>query len=134
MLVGVDSSTSRSVGASETGKRRQKQKLIHNQHFGDNTVSERSIKTGIRTCFLCPTEWQALLCPAHCEDVDQVLRVRLESRQSEVLPGGGQPLILRPPTIYHLVTNAEASDFSLGRLPVDGEGVGHDLRELQTNW
>lgn len=72
--------------------------------------------------------------PAHCEDVDQVLRVRSESRQGEVVPGGGQPLVLGPPAADHLVADAVASDFALGSEPVDGKGVGEDLGESQADW
>lgn len=38
MLVGVESSTSRSVGASETGKREARDKI--NKQHDDNTVSD----------------------------------------------------------------------------------------------
>lgn len=51
-----------------------------------------------------------------------------------MVPGGGQPLILRPPTSDHLVTDAVTSDLALGSVPVDGEGVGEDLRETQAHW
>jgi len=91
-------------------------------------------KSCIHTCFLFPAERQALLDPAHGVDVDQVLRVWIESCQSEVGPGWGQPLILGPPTTCHLVTDAVTSDFALGSEPVDGERVGKDFRETEANW
>lgn len=91
--------------------------------------SKQSLKSGVHTCFLFPTERQALLCEADCVDVDQVLSVWSESGQSEVVPGGGQTLILGSPTTGHLVTDAVTSDFALGSEPVDGKRVGQDLRE-----
>lgn len=51
-----------------------------------------------------------------------------------MVPGGGQPLILGPPAADHLVTDTVSSDFALWSEPVDGEGVGEDLRETQANW
>lgn len=92
------------------------------------------MKSGFHTCLLFPVERQALLSPAHCEDVDQVLRVCNESRQSEVVPGWGQTLVLGPAAADHLVTHTVAGDFALGGEPVDGEGVGEDLRETQADW
>lgn len=47
---------------------------------------------------------------------------------------GGQPLILGPSSADHLVTDTVTSDFTLGSKPVDGKGVGEDLRETQANW
>lgn len=86
------------------------------------------------TCLLRPAERQALSGPAHRVDVDQVFRVCCESRQGEVVPGRRQPLVLGPPAADHLVTDAVAGDFALGSEPVDGEGVGEDLRETQADW
>lgn len=71
---------------------------------------------------------------AHSIDADQVFGVRIEPSQSEVVPGGGQPLILGPAATHHLVANAVAGDFALGSEPVDGEGVGENLRETQIDW
>lgn len=85
------------------------------------------------TCLLFPTEWQALLRPAHCKDVHQVLRVWSESCQGEVVPGGGQPLVLGSPAADHLITDTVTGDSALGSEPVDGKGVGEDLRETQAN-
>lgn len=51
-----------------------------------------------------------------------------------MVPGGGQPLILGPAAAHHLVANAVAGDFALGGEPVDGEGVGENLRETQIDW
>lgn len=96
--------------------------------------SKSSIKYRFRTRLLIPAEWQALLGPAHCVDVDQVLRVCNKSCQSEVAPGGRQPLVLSPPAAGHLVTDTVTGDFALGSKPVDGEGVGVDLRETQIHW
>lgn len=46
-----------------------------------------------------------------------------------MVPGRGQPLVLGPPAAGHLVADTVAGDFALGSEPVDGEGVGEDLRE-----
>lgn len=51
-----------------------------------------------------------------------------------MVPGRGQPLILGPPAADHLVANTVTADFALGSEPVDGEGVGRDLRETQGDW
>lgn len=51
-----------------------------------------------------------------------------------MVPGGGQPLVLGPPAAHHLVTDTVTGDFALGSEPVDGKGVGEDLREAQANW
>lgn len=83
------------------------------------------------TCLLFPSERDALLRAAHGIDADQVIGVRSEPRQGEVVPGGGQPLILGPAAAHRLVANAVAGDFALGREPVDGEGVGENLGETQ---
>lgn len=48
-----------------------------------------------------------------------------------MVPGGGQPLVLGPPATDHLVADTVAGDFALGSVPVDGKGVGEDLRETQ---
>lgn len=74
------------------------------------------------------------MCAAHSVDGDQVLFVRSESCQGEVVPGRGQPLILGPPAADHLVANTVTADFALGSEPVDGEGIGRDLRETQGDW
>lgn len=44
------------------------------------------IKSGFLTRLLFPAERLALLCPAHCEDVHQVLGVCGETCQGEVVP------------------------------------------------
>lgn len=93
-----------------------------------------SVESRFRTCLLFPTERQALFCTAHSKDADQVLGVWSESRQGEVVPGGGQPLVLGPSAADHLVADTVTSDLALGCEPVDGEGVGVDLREPQVNW
>lgn len=93
-----------------------------------------NLKSGCHTCLLCPTKWLALLCPAHCEDVDQVVSVWGESCQGEVVSGGGKSLVLGPATADHLVSDTVTSDFALGSEPVDGKGVGEDFREAQVNW
>lgn len=85
------------------------------------------------TCFLFPREGQALLRAAHSKDADQIFCVWSESCQGEVVPGGGQPLILGPPTTDHLVADAVTSDLALGGEPMDGKGVGENLRETQAN-
>lgn len=86
------------------------------------------------TRLLLPSERQALLSTVHSVDADQVFGVWGKPRQGEVVPGGGQPLILGPAAAHHLVANAVAGDFALGSEPVDGEGVGENLRETQLNW
>lgn len=86
------------------------------------------------TCLLNSSERRALLRAAHGIDADQVFGVWIEPSQSEVVPGGGQPLILGPAAAPHLVSNAVAGDFALGSEPVDGEGVGENLRETQIDW
>lgn len=105
-------------------------------HHDGNLVSNwriAHIKSGFHTCLLFPAERQALLRPAHCVDVDQVLCVWSESCQGKVVPGGGQPLVLDPPGAVRHVTDTVTRDFALGSDPVDGEGVGEDLRETQAN-
>lgn len=98
------------------------------------TAGYQVLSSGFRTCLLFPAERQALFRAAHCEDADQVLGVCSESCQGEVVPGGGQPLVLGPPAADHLVADTVAGDFALGSEPVDGKGVGVDLRETQGNW
>ena len=71
--------------------------------------------------------------PAHGVDVDQVPCVSGESRQGEVVPGRGQPLVLGPPSADHQVADTVPGDFALGSEPVDGEGVGEDLSEAQAD-
>ena len=46
----------------------------------------KMIKSGFLTRLLFPAERLALLCPAHCEDVHQVLGVCGETCQGEVVP------------------------------------------------
>lgn len=86
------------------------------------------------TCLLNSSKWHALLRAAHSIDADQVFRVRIEPCQGEVVPGGGQPLVLGSAATRHLMANAVAGDFALGSEPVDGEGVGENLREMQFDW
>lgn len=93
-----------------------------------------SPESAFRTRLLVPSERQALLRAAHCVDVDQVLCVWSQSCKGEVVPGWGQPLVLGPPAAGHLVADTVAGDFALGSQPVDGKGVGEDLRETQRNW
>lgn len=51
-----------------------------------------------------------------------------------MVPGGGQPLVLSPSTIGRLVTDTVTGDFAQRSEPVDGEGVGENLRETQIHW
>ena len=92
-----------------------------------------SIKSRFHTCLLFPIERQALLGPADREDVDQVLGVWSEACQGEVVPGGGQPLVLHPPAADHVVADTVTGDFALGSEPAEGEGIGEDLRETQAH-
>lgn len=139
MLVGVESSTSRSVGASETGEKKEKTETMKLKGstwwlYGVEMEEGSNTKSGFLTRLLCPAERLAVLCAAHCEDVHQVLGVCGETCQGEVVPWWGQPLVLGPSAAGHLVADAITGDFALGSEPVDGEGVGKDLRETQADW
>lgn len=116
---------------------REKSRGQNNKQPDDDIVSNwraSCIKSAFRTRLLFPTERQALFRAAHCVDADQVLCVWSQSCQGEVVPGWGQPLVLGPPAADHLVADTVTGDFALGSQPVDGKGVGEDLRETQRNW
>lgn len=84
MLVGVESSTSRSVGASETVERKK-----HRYNKYKYIIKGKNKgKYGIHfpTCLLLPSERQALLCAAHSVDADQVFGVWGKPCQGEVVP------------------------------------------------
>lgn len=130
MLVGLDSRTSRSVGASETGDKKNMQSTTTKTEIKMNLVRFVRFRTGL----LFPAERNTLLAPAHSIDGDQVLGVGRQARQREVAPGGRQPLVLGPAAADHLVADAVAADFALRGKPVDGEGVGEDLGEAQGDW
>ena len=64
----------------------------------------------------------------------QVLGLRCQSSQSEVVPGRGQPLILGAPAARHLVADAVAGYGRCWGYPVNGEGVGPNVGEVQASW
>lgn len=65
--------------------------------------------------------------------VDQILCLWCQSSQSEVVPGWGQPLVLGPPAARLLKADAVAGDSSGRSQPVNGEGVGANVREVQAS-
>lgn len=72
-----------------------------------------------------------LLIAADGEHVNHVLGLRCQPGQSEVVPGGGKPFLPGSPTARLLKADPVAGDGGFGRQPVDGEGVGPDVGEVQ---
>lgn len=65
--------------------------------------------------------------------MNQILCLRCQPCQSEVVPAWGQPLFLGPSAARFLVADAVASDDRSRRQPVNGEGVGANVREVQAS-
>ena len=63
--------------------------------------------------------------------MDGVLRLGDQARQGEVVPGRGQPLLPGATAAGCLVADLVAGDDRAGRHPVDGEGAGEHLGEVQ---
>lgn len=84
MLVGVESSTFRSVGASETVEREKKQTKY--KHIFKGKKNKGKCGICFPTCLLVPSEREALLCAAHGVDADQVFGVWGKPCQGEVVP------------------------------------------------
>lgn len=72
-----------------------------------------------------------LLTVADGEHVNHVLGLRRQSGHDEVVPGWWEALLLGPPTTGLLVADLEAADGGYRGQPVDREGVGPDVGELQ---
>lgn len=82
---------------------------------------------------LCASQRLTLLSVADSVHIYQILGLWCQSGQSVVVPGWGQPLVLGPPAARLLIADAVASDSSGWSQPVDGEGVGADVREVQAS-
>lgn len=65
--------------------------------------------------------------------IDLVLCLRCQVSQGEVVSGRGQPLVLGPPATRLLVVEAVARNGGGGSQPVNGEGVGLNVREVQAS-
>lgn len=65
--------------------------------------------------------------------IDEILCLWRQSSQSEVVSGRGQPLLHCPPTACLLIANAVSSDDRSWSQPVNSEGVGANVREVQAS-
>ena len=82
---------------------------------------------------LCASQGQTVLAIADSIHMNQILCLGCQSGQSEVVPAWGQPLILGPSAARFLVADAVAGDDRSRSQPVNGEGVGADVREVQAS-
>lgn len=128
MLVGVDDVTSRSVGASETGKHKNSRFMNIRKKRGGDGRNQKKLTGG-----LCACQRLTLLVVANSIDVYQILCFRLQSSQSEIVPGWRQPLILCSTAARLLMANTVSSDGRGWSHPVNSEGVGTNVREVQTS-
>lgn len=133
MLVGVEDVTSRSVGASETGKYSDMIKILprntsKKKTWGDGKKTEKKLTGG-----LCASQRLTLLIPVDSIHMNQILCLWCQSGQSEEVPTWGQPLIFGPPSTRLLIANAIASDDRSWSQPVDSQGVGANVGEVQAS-
>lgn len=82
---------------------------------------------------LCACQRLTLLIVANSIDVYQILCFRLQSSQSEIVPGWRQPLILCPTAARLLMVDTVSSDGRGWSHPVNSEGVGTNVREVQAS-
>lgn len=82
---------------------------------------------------LCASQRLTLIIVADSIYIYQILCLWCQSSQSEVGPGWGQPLVFRMPTARLLKADAVAGDGSGWSQPVNGEGVGANVREVQAS-
>lgn len=82
---------------------------------------------------VCASQRLTLLIVVDSIHMYEILCLWRQSSQSEVVPGRGQPLILPPPTTRLLIANAVSSDDRSWSQPVNSEGVGANVREVQAS-
>ena len=86
----------------------------------------------VLTGALCAGQRQALVAAADGVQGHQVLGLGLQGGQGVAGPAGRKALLLGPLVVHLLVAQPVAADRGRGRHPVDGEGTGGDLGEVQT--